>query len=340
MLEIDGGEGGGGILRTALSLAAVTGTPVTVENVRGSRPEPGLKPQHRAAVDVLAEFCGAEVEGTELGAETVVFEPGDERACDLEIDIGTAGSVTLLFDAVLPLAAAIDEPLTLTATGGTDVRWSPTLEYLRRVKLPLLARFGLEADLAVERRGFYPVGGGEARLTIRPSSLRPIRLAERSALEDVVVHSIASESLSDQEVAERQAERSLDLLDEAGYPVGVETEATVESPSPGSALLIRGVYPETLLGADDLGERGRPAEEVAESAVDAFDRAHRGPGAVDRYMADQVVAFLALAGGEVRIPAVTGHVATNLAVIRAFGFEVTVDERADGAILGGEPPVS
>jgi RNA 3'-terminal phosphate cyclase (ATP) len=337
MLEIDGGDGGGQLLRTALSLGAVTETAFEMTDIRGSRPEPGLKPQHLTAVELVAELSGASVEGAELGADSLRFEPGADWTTELAVDVGTAGSITLLFDTVLPIGAMLDDPLSVTATGGTDVSWSPTLDYLRRVKLPLLSRFGLRASIAVDRRGFYPAGGGEATLGTGPSSLSPIDLRERGRLEVVEIVSVAAESLADQEVAARQADHARERLESAGHPATVERAAHVESDSPGSALLLRGVYPETLLGTDELGERGRPSEEVADLALDAFGAVHEGPGAVDRHMADQLVGFLALAGGEVRIPAVTDHVASNVALVNAFGADVELDRdgAGDGALLQG-----
>jgi len=337
MLEIDGSEGGGQVLRTALSLAAITDTPFRIEDIRGSRPNPGLRPQHLTAVEVVAELCDASVEDAELGAESITFEPGEEWHTDLAADVGTAGSVTLLLDAVLPVAATLEEPVTVAATGGTNVKWSPTVEYVQQVKLPLLARYGLDASVAVERTGFYPEGGGRVTLDTRPSALRAIELRTRGDLEAVEVHSIASESLAEQEVAERQADRASELLVAADRPATVERVENVESDCPGSSLLLRGVYDDALVGVDELGEPGLPAEDVAQQAVDAFERVHEDPGAVDGHMADQLVVFLALVGGAVRIPAVTDHVETNLSLVGQFGSDLSVDHDGPSPVLRGSP---
>jgi RNA 3'-terminal phosphate cyclase (ATP) len=327
---VDGRDGGGQVLRTALSLATLTRTPVRVENVRGSRPEPGLKPQHLAAVGLLADRSDATVEGAELGAETVTLRPGDARRSSLSAAIPTAGSVTLLFDALLPVAAAADEPVSLAATGGTHVKWAPTLAYHRAVKRPLLATAGL--DVAVERSavGFYPAGGGEARLRVEPAARSPLDLRERGALDRVEVHSTASASLAAAEVADRQAARAADRLAEAGLAPDVRTVEHVETRSPGSALLCCGVYDRTRLGASALGERGVPSETVADRAVDRLLDVHDGPGAVDPHMADQLLVVLALAGGRVRIPRVTDHVETTLAVLEAFGCDARVTPAPEG----------
>lgn len=331
MLTIDGSVGGGQVLRTALSLAAVTGRDVRVEDVRAERPDPGLKPQHRAAVELVADLCDAAVEGAEVDAETVTFRPGERRRRELRADVGTAGSVTLLFDAVLPVAIADGEPVEVTATGGTDVKWSPTVAYHRHVKLPLLARWGVDADVDLERTGFYPAGGGKATLRVRAGGLSRLELDARGDLRRVEIHSKAAESLEDQEVADRQATAARERLEDGGMPAEIRRREYVPADSPGSSILLRGVYERTLAGVDVLGERGVPSEEVAGRAVEAFTAFHGGDGVVDRHMADQALVALAIVGGRVRLPAVTDHVETNLAVLRAFGSDVDL-ARADGTV--------
>ena len=333
MLTVDGTAGGGQLLRTALSLSTITDTPFRIEDIRGARPNPGLEPQHLAAVRVVANYCDAAVEGAELGADALTVRPGDERRTSLDVDIGTAGSVTLLFDAVLPIAVTGDEPLELTATGGTDVKWAPTVDYHRLVKLPLLADCGVEADVDPTRTGFYPAGGGEATLRAAPSSLSPLVLDRRGDLERVGIYSKAAASLADREVADRQAGRASEALVTAGLPAEVRRVEYVEADSPGSSLLLRGVYEEGLVGVDALGERGRSSKTVAEDAVREFRGVHATDAAVDPFMADQLLVVLALAGGRVRIPTLTDHVRTNLDLLTQFGIDVGADRRADGTVL-------
>lgn len=333
MLTIDGRTGGGQVLRTALTLSALTGTPFELRDVRGARPEPGLKPQHLAAVDVLADLCDAELDGAALGADEFSFEPGPLTPESRTVDLRTAGSVTLLFDTVLPLAGAVEEPFALTARGGTDVEWSPTAAYLEQVKLPLLARFGYDLALDVERTGFYPAGGGEATLTVRPASPTPFELADRGDRGAVTVHSKAAEALADADVADRQADRAVERLEAADRRVHVASVDYVETRSPGSALLLRAGYDRSLAGFDALGERGKPSEDVADEAVEALLAFDAGPGAVDRHLADQLLLPLAIAGGVVRAPEMTDHLASNAAVIELFGFDLGLEERDDGSVL-------
>lgn len=333
MLSIDGAAGGGQLIRTALSLSAVTGDPFEMTAIRGDRPEPGLKSQHLAAVDTLSKVTDADVTGAEVGSTEVTFDPGPVQSGAFEAATRTAGSLTLLFDAVLPLAARLDDPLTLHATGGTDVKWSPPVESLRSVKLPLLSRYGLKAGVDLHRTGYYPAGGGEATLRVDPSSGRELDLLERGDLETVEVFSKASEELESAEVADRQAARVVERLGAVSLPAEVRRTEYVETRSTGSSLLLRGTYERSLLGVDELGERGRSSEDVADRAIDRFLSLHESGAPVDEHMADQAAVFLALWGGSVAIPRVTPHVETNLDVLAAFGSDVELAEDA------GERPV-
>jgi RNA 3'-terminal phosphate cyclase (ATP) len=337
VLTIDGAAGGGQLLRTALSLAAVTDTAFRIERIRGSRPTPGLRPQHLAAVELVADLCDADVEGAELDSRTVVFRPGDVRRRTATATVETAGSVTLLFDTVLPVAAVGDDPVRVRATGGTDVKWAPTVEYQRSVKLPLLATYGLDARLDLVATGFYPAGGGVATLQTVPSPPSPIRLEGRGRLERVDVYSKASASLTEREVADRQAARASERLADAGVDAEVARVGYVPTRSPGSSLLLRAVYDDAVAGFDALGERGRSSEAVADDAVAAFEEFHAGDAPVDAHMADQLLVFLALVGGRVRLPAVTDHVRTNLDVLAAFGSDATLDCGADGPVVTASP---
>lgn len=350
MLELDGSAGGGQLLRTALSLSAVTGEPFEMDGIRGDRPEPGLKAQHLASVEAVAAACDATVAGDEHGSEELTFEPGPVRGGEHEVDIGTAGSVFLAFDAVLPLVAVLDdnEELVVHATGGTDVKWAPTTDHYRRVKLPLVRRTGLDARAFVDRRGFYPAGGARATLRLRPpdGDLDPLDLCTPGEIERVVVRSVAAEALSDARVAERGAETAAGEL--AGVTdAPVETAAEyVDTASPGAVVGVQPRYRDSRAGFDALGEKGKPMEAVATEAVAAFEdsglptRTTDGGGpAVDIHTADQLAVVLALAGGTVVAPRVTDHIETNRDLMAAFGGALELDERADGVALRCREPL-
>ncbi|MFC6826720.1 RNA 3'-terminal phosphate cyclase [Halopelagius fulvigenes] len=338
MLELDGSDGGGQLLRTALSLSAVTGRPFRMENVRAERPTPGLKTQHVAAVRAVADATHATVAGDERGSETLAFAPDGFRGGDVFAEVETAGSAALVCDAVLPIAAALDETLSLTVTGGTDVEWSPSADYLRRAKLPLLRDFGLNADAEVRRRGFYPAGGGRLAFEIRPSNLARLRLRSRGTLRRVLVNAVATESLSDADVAERLRDAAVERLTAASGPnlAAGTVESTAEyvsASSPGAIVTLVADCEGGRAGFVGLGRRGVPAESVAADAVDAFASWRESDAPVDARMGDQLAVWAALAGGEVRVPAVTDHLRTNVEVIRAFDYDVAVEPDGDGAVL-------
>ncbi|WP_323172129.1 RNA 3'-terminal phosphate cyclase [Natrialba sp. PRR66] len=349
--ELDGASAGGQFLRTALTLAILEREPVHITNVRGDRSTPGLRHQHLAVLETLAELAAADVSGAELGSETVEFSPGRERLAggDYAVDIGTAGSVTLLFDAVLPLATELESPLSLTATGGTDVAWSPPLDYFRRVKLPLLRQFGLAAACEWSRRGFYPDGGGQATLRLAPSTLEPIELTDRIRPTAIRVQSTEAAALADRNVARRQAEGALERLDARDRDCDCElverSATTVASDCPGSAIVLRiddggrggDESTTSLAGFTALGERGVPAERVGENAADAANRFLDGTAPVDQHMADQLLVFLAIAGGRVRVPAVTDHVETSCALLESFNVPIEKRPENGAAVIAVDP---
>ncbi|MFB6292277.1 MAG: RNA 3'-terminal phosphate cyclase [Candidatus Nanohaloarchaea archaeon] len=334
MINIDGAKGGGQMLRTALSLSAITGRGFSMENIRGSRSSPGLKNQHLEAVRSVARLCDAEVEGDEEGSRELVFEPGELEVESFTANIGTAGSITLLFDTVLPVATQFASDFRFDAKGGTDVKWSPTLAYFSRVKLPLLSQSGLKAGVDPVKTGFYPAGGGEAVLETREFSMQPIELKERGELERFEIYSKASRELEDRDVAERQADEAARMLKNSHVSATVEKDVGYEkTASPGSSLMVKAVYEESIAGFDALGERGKRSEEVAKDAVQEFKSFHATGAAVDPYMADQLIVFLAIVGGRISIPEVTGHVQTNLGVVEKFGKGVELDDSSGRIFL-------
>lgn len=323
-LALDGSAGGGQLVRTAASLAALTGESFEMTGVRGNRDPPGLRAQHTTAVRAAATLCDADTTGVDVGSERVVVDPETLRGGDFAFDVGTAGSLPLVVDALLPLAVGLPEPATVELAGGTDVRHAPSLDYLRRVKLPVLRTLGLDATLDVDRRGFYPAGGGELTLTLRPSTLDVVELSERGRLAQVAVHSAASNDLADADVAERQISGVREGID-LDVPVR-EAAEYVSTRSTGSVVTVVADYGTHRAGFTALGERGRPAEDVGLAAAAGFRRFAGEPGAVDRHLADQLLPYLALAGGSVAAPARTRHVETCARLLDAFGSPVSIEE--------------
>ena len=336
MIEINGEKGGGQMLRTALTLSAVTGKDFKMKNIRGNRSNPGLKRQHLECVKAAKRLCDAKVEGVEIGSQNLVFEPGNVRNDSFTSNIGTAGSITLLFDTVLPITTEFSDSSRFTAKGGTDVKWSPTSAYFKHVKLPLLEKFGMKAELEQEKTGYYPKGGGEATLKVKNSRLDSIELTERGELEKFEVYSKASKTLESQQAADRQADEAARMLKNEHTSTAVEKNARYDkTTSTGSSLLVKAVYENSVAGFDALGEKGKRSEDVAKEAVEDFRSFNSSKGVVDKYMSDQIMVFLALEEVKVSIPEFTDHVRTNLQVINEFGFDLSIEDQEEKKILSG-----
>ncbi len=320
MLTIDGsyGEGGGQVLRTSLALSALLSRDVHIENIRAGRPRPGLAAQHLACVRAAAEICEARVTGAQVGSTELIFVPGRLRGGRFRWDVGTAGAVTLVLQTVLPCLLFARESSLLQITGGTNVPWSPAWEYLAHVFLPALAEMGAHAEVDCLRPGFYPRGGGllEVRSTPLVSSLRPLQWADRGELCSLTAVSVAEARLPAHIIR-----RQIDGARQALGHVGMRTEsAHPASPSPGTMLMVAARFDRGAGGFTALGKRGRPAEEVGREAGEQAARFLAGNASVDRHLADQLLLYAVLAGGETVYvtEAVTEHLRTNAWVIGRF----------------------
>jgi len=299
VIVIDGAQGGGQILRTALSYSAFSGRPVRMINIRGGRPKPGLQAQHLLAVKATAELCGAQVCGAQKGSTQIEFTPGAiSPPPTWRLDVGTAGSVVLILQALLPCLALADHSVDMTLTGGTNNPWAPTFEYFRRVLLPTIARMGVRADADLVRRGFYPRGGGELHITTEPvSGIQPLVLRERGALKQV--SGIAYSSNLPDHIAERMARACRERLEREGLTCQeFEVDTTQPSAGPGCGIIALARFEHSVLAGDALGERGKPAEKVGLEAAEALIRELRSGAAVDSHLGDQLVPWAALAEGE------------------------------------------
>jgi len=319
VIELDGSDAGGQLVRNAVALSVIRDIPFRLENVRGGRSSPGLKPQHVAAIEVVKELADADVEGLEEGSETIEFHPRGLDPQDVSVDIGTAGSISLLFQSVMPLCYLADESFSVTVEGGTDVKWSPPTLYLEKVAVPVLQRFGVDIEVATGRHGFYPDGGGRARLDVAPSEPGETFLEQPGELREITGVSVASQHLRDSNVAERQRSEARRILANEYPEIDLDIEYRyVQSRSPGSSIVLAGSFPDGRVGGDALGEKGKRSEQVAkEAAEDLLEDIGTG-AALDRYMADQVVPFLAQTGGAVFVPSVTDHLDAAIDVTERF----------------------
>jgi len=320
MLEIkaDELEGGGQVLRSSISLSSMLSKPVHLYNIRGKRPQPGLKAQHVTCVKAALQVTGGKAEGLEKGSQKLSFHPGTAMAGDYYFDVGTAGSASLVAQTILPVLAEANKESSARITGGTHAKWAPNAHYLKHVFLPLASKFGLRAECSIEEFGWFPKGGGRICLTVKPSEFKPALLNKKTSYEEAVVYSCTS-NLPDH-VAERQAKEAGKALLELGVR---ETEVVLErkkSLSPGSAVTVVLKSREGLLGGSALGERGKPSEKVAREAVESVKKEVLAGSPVDRHAADQLLLYAALAGGKSGLLTAkkTMHLETNAWLVKQF----------------------
>jgi RNA 3'-terminal phosphate cyclase (ATP) len=320
MIEIDAsfGEGGGQILRSALALSVITGQAMRLTNVRARRPQPGLKPQHLQAVKAAAQISAAQVEGAALGSQTLRFDPTGLQGGNYAFDIGTAGSTSLLLQTLyLPLSFA-DGPSRLTLSGGTHVPWSPCFHYLQWQWLPYLAAAGYHLECTLERAGFYPRGGGLLHADIVPSRhFSPLRLTERGRL--LRIRGLSGVGRLDLSIAERQRKRAVDRLRELGVPLEIEL---VEMPaaSPGTFIVLQAEFEGGRCCAFALGARHKPAEKVADEAAEELRADIDSGGAIDAWLADQLLLPLAFVPerSEFSVCRISRHLRTNAQLLGYF----------------------
>jgi RNA 3'-terminal phosphate cyclase (ATP) len=321
VVRVDGsyGEGGGQILRTAVAMATLLRRPVEVYNIRAKRQNPGLRPQHVAVISTLAKICDAETEGLRPGSYRILYSPRSIKGGRVELDIGTAGSITLFLQALIPAVSLSGVELHLQIRGGTDVAWSPTIDYFRHVVLPAYRTVNLHASLEVRRRGYYPKGGGIVEAHIYPSNgAKPLTLLRREN-KPLRVLSVCSNLPGD--VARRQAEACIEALRQEGLEVGEATSRIEEAISPGSTITVYSADEGgPFLGADALGMKGKRAEQVGSEVAKKFLEEWRTGAPIDSHLADMLVTPLCLASApsKIRVSRLTEHTRTNLYICSLF----------------------
>jgi RNA 3'-phosphate cyclase len=320
MIRIEGslGEGGGQILRTALSLSLLTGKEFSIENIRASRPKPGLRPQHIKAVEAAAEVSRASVTGAVLGSSAIVFKPGEVRPGRYQFDIGTAGSTSLVLQTIFVPLSRTRVASSVTITGGTHVPWSPSYEYLTQIWLPYLEEIGFDGQVQLDRAGFYPQGGGRIQATIRPSAeVESLDLIERGNLHQI--RGMSAIANLDRRIAERQRSQVVRRLGDRYYLNDIRI-SNLPATHRGTVIFLVAEFENSQAGFFALGELGKPAERVADEAIDALVPFLESEGCIDRHLADQLLLPLAFASGISRLKTeqVTNHLLTNAKVIMEF----------------------
>jgi RNA 3'-terminal phosphate cyclase (ATP) len=337
LIQIDGsfGEGGGQILRTSVSLAAMTGRAVEIHNVRGKRTKPGLQPQHLAAVRAAATLCQARLSGDSVDSQFLRFEPQTPVvAGEYHFDIGTAGAAALVVQTVLIPLSLTSGISRVRVTGGTHVPHSPTADYLESVYIPTLQRAGLDVEFTYSSAGFYPRGGGEIHVQIGGSGLvTPLDMRERGAVKELRAFIVTSKL--PEHVAQRGAETVEKAMKAIGRKVVIERR---EKPSsgPGAAVIVAAQCESGSAGFSSVGELRKPMEKVAQSPCQEFLRWWKSGEACDEHLADQLVLPMAFAKGASvwTTPVVTDHLRTVIWVVQRFlEVEVKVEETQGGGGL-------
>jgi RNA 3'-terminal phosphate cyclase (ATP) len=327
MIEIDGSilEGGGQILRSAISLSALTTTPVKIINIRAKRNNPGLQAQHMASVAAVSRLVDAEVVGLNKGSQTIEFYPQRIRSGQFDIDVGTAGSITLVIQALTPVVCLSPNEVTFELTGGTDVPWSPTFDYLELVFAPTLRKMGCEISFQLLKRGHYPKGGGAVRAKVKPVSdkLKSVNLTEFG--EVASIKGVSHAAKLPEHVAIRQARAAKDTLTKAGYK-SVEIsnwyhDDEINHLGSGSGISLCALTTKNaIIGSDALGEKGKPAEEVGSQAAQKLLDYLNKRCTVDTNLSDMLIPYMAAADGESRIlaPELSLHTKTNITITQKF----------------------
>jgi RNA 3'-terminal phosphate cyclase (ATP) len=334
MIEIDGSQysGSGTIVRQAVAFSALTEQPVHIVNARTRRPKPGLRHQHIRVVQAIGELVNGTAEGLSLGSQEIIFRPGTLRIGRRYLwDIGTAGSTTMLGLGILPVLAFASSSVNVELRGGLFQDCAPSVFHLQHVMLPLLHRMGLEVELVMERPGYVPRGEGIVHLAVQPvrKPLRHLRIEEPGMVTRLWGIALSSH-LEKRHVSERMADAAQEVLGRAGHRADIDVQYDRESLQPGAVLALFADLGEGVrLGADQAGALRRTAEFIGKHVAKQLLEDMKTGATVDRFAADQIIPFAALAEGEsqFRVTAVTDHLLTNLWLAEKFlGVRATLND--------------
>ena len=307
-LKINGahGEGGGQIVRSALTLSCITKQSIHLENIRKGRKKPGLKPQHLTAIQILQKISNAQVEGAKIGSTELKFIPGNVQSLELEEDVGTAGSISLILQVLIPIVAITQNTLNLTIKGGTDVLWSPSMDYTKHVLREVYSRMGIQFSLEVKKRGYFPKGSGEVNLEVFPSKIKPISLLKRKT--SLVKLQCTFSKISGEKIKEQIKDVEEKLVKE-NFIVDSSND-NQEAIDSGSSLLVYSIDEQSIIGSDSLFDK---KTEKFDLDIDKFVKNTLG---VDDNLADMLVVPASLAEGKTtfRVKEITKHLETNLFV--------------------------
>jgi RNA 3'-phosphate cyclase len=322
LLEIDGsyGEGGGQILRNAVAFSTLTKKPVKITNIRANRPNPGIKAQHYVAIKSVKEITNADVKNLEIGSSALSFKPGVVRPGSYSFEVGTAGSVTLVFQACILACLQTIEPVSIRITGGTDVKWAPSWDYFVHVFLPLIKNIGVKVDAKLIKRGFYPKGGGEAEIIIHPvEKIKPLKLKDEYEFSDI--NGRISICNLPNHISTRMKHSVIKNLLKNNLMSSIDDEKS-ESLSPGVALTLWSKSDNIILGNSFLGERGVSSEEIGQNATNSLISEIESRSTLDVHAFDQLLPYMVLAkkngSSSCVVREVTNHASTNMWLLKHF----------------------
>jgi len=329
-LKINGGhgEGGGQIIRSAIVLSCITKKPIHLENIRKNRKISGLRPQHLTAITILQKVANAKVIGAEIGSTELKFVPGNIENLDLIEDVGTAGSIPLILQVLIPVVAISKKQLDLKIKGGTDVLWSPTIDYTQHVLKNAYSRMGINFSLELIKRGYYPKGGGEIKLKVNPSNVKSITFSKRKTND---VKLICSFSKLAKEKIENEINNIVRELTKANFIVDTEIklEEVIDS---GASLLIYSIDENSIMGIDALyNKKTQKFDLDLKKFIQSYS--------VDGNLADMLVVPASLGSGKTvfQVKEITKHLETNLFVTSkitgckygigktSYGFDVIIE---------------
>jgi len=330
-LKINGGfgEGGGQIIRSAIVLSCITKQPIHLENIRKNRKVPGLRPQHLTAIKILQKVANAKVIGAEIGSTELKFIPNNIQSLELVYDVKTAGSISLILQVLIPVVAISQKKLNLTIKGGTDVLWSPSIDYTQYVLREAYSRMGIEFSVKLSKRGYYPKGGGEINLQVYPSNVKPISFTERKTNSVKLICTFSKLSI---EKIKNQIKEIEEKLTKENFFVETEIK-NQEAIDSGASLLIYSIDEYSIIGVDALFDKKTQRFDLD------FDKFVKNPLGVDENLADMLVVPASLGQKKTifQVREITKHLETNLFVTSKItgckygigrltnGFEVVIE---------------
>jgi RNA 3'-terminal phosphate cyclase (ATP) len=321
LINIDGsyGEGGGQILRSAIAMSVLTKKPVNISNIRSNRPIPGLKPQHYTAINIIKDISNAKTEGLEIGSSNLIFTPGEIKGGNYKFDIGTAGSIVLVFQACLLAFVNIKEEINIKLSGGTDVKWCPSWDYFEHVFIPMVKKIGVSVNVELIKRGYYPKGGGIAKISIKPfQKLIPLNFGSNQLFD--TIHGIIHLGNLPEHIGKRMKHSTIKILTQNNLKSSINIDS-VESLSNGTGITLWAENNNTILGYTILGEKGIPAEKIGEKCATGIINEVQSGANIDIHNFDQILPYLVLLDNEVstfNVKDVSSHAETNMWLISQF----------------------